>query len=146
MGRAYGGTGNEPVRMVTLTLLTDQDYLALARTSAMHVGALLFLPTPRVNDLCLAVDEACTSFLPPIPQGDADAAAPPAAGTMELSYDRYPASLRVTVRATAPPGWPQRDELGWAMLGNLVSEIHAILQNGVGALTLVEPLPTGAAR
>jgi hypothetical protein len=130
--------------MVTLTLLADQDYLALARTSAIHVGALLFLPRPRVNDLCLAVDEACTSFLQPGPQGNADIASPPVVGTIEICYDRHPACLRVTVRAKAPYGWPQRDELGWAMLGNLVSEIHAILDGGVGALTLVEPLPTGA--
>ena len=53
----------EPVRMVTLTMLADQEYLALARTSAMHVAALLHLPLVQVTDLRLAVDEACTSFI-----------------------------------------------------------------------------------
>jgi serine/threonine-protein kinase RsbW len=135
-----------PVRMATLTLLADQDYLALARTSAMHIGALLFLPLPRVNDLRLAVDEACTSFLQSARHGEADAASPPPTGTMEVAYDRYPASLHVTVRAPAPNGWPGRDELGWAMLGSLVGEVRVSLDGGVGTLTLIEPLPTATDR
>jgi serine/threonine-protein kinase RsbW len=138
-----GGDG-EPVRMVTLTLLADEDYLALARTSAMHVGALVFLPLPRVNDLRLAVDEACTSFLHN-GSGDADAAPTASRATLELAYDRFPASLHVTVRGPAPRGWPGRDELGWAVLGSLVGEVRAVVADGIGTLTLIEPLPTGAA-
>lgn len=144
-GHTDGAADGNPVRMVTLTLLADQDYLALARTSAMHVGALLFLPLPRVNDLRLAVDEACTSFLQAGLHADADA--PPSwepPGTMELGYDRYPAHLRVTVRARAPHGWPGRDELGWAMLGTLVGEVRVAVHEGIGELTLIEPLPTAA--
>lgn len=135
------GTGVDPVRMVTITLLADQDYLALARTSAMHVGALLFLPLPRVNDLRLAVDEACSLFLSPLPEIGADEAAAPTTETMLLCYERYPDSLHVTVRARTPDGWPDRDELGWAMLNSLVGEVRASVEDGVGTLTLVEPLP-----
>lgn len=134
----------EAFRMVTLTLLADQDYLALARTSAMHVGALVFLPLPRVNDLRLAVDEVCTSFLQSTEGLEADSAAPAPSRTMELAYDRYPTALHVTVRAPAPQGWPQRDELGWAMLETLVAEVRVSLQDGIGVLTLIEPLPTAA--
>lgn len=132
------------VRMLTLTMLADQDYLAMARTSAMHIGALLFLPLPRVNDLRLAVDEACTSFLQAARDADADTADPASVRTMELSYERHPAHLHVTVRARAPRGWPGRDELGWAMLGTLVGEVRARVDDGVGTLTLIEPLPTAA--
>lgn len=145
MGRTQDPDDNAaagaPVRMATLTLLADQDYLALARTSAMHVAALLFLPLPRVNDLRLAVDEACTSFLPLPGPGHADAPAPPTRETMELSYDRYPDHLHVTVRARAPQCWPERDELGWALLGSLVGEVRVEVCDGIGALTLIEPLP-----
>jgi serine/threonine-protein kinase RsbW len=143
-----------PVRMVTLTLVADRDYLALARTSAMHVGALLLFPLPRVNDLRLAVDEACTSFLQAAQEAGGaggagrDADGPEAAPeqTMELSYDRHPTSLHVTVRARAPEGWPGRDELGWAMLGSLVGQIRVQVEDGIGTLTLIQPLPTGADR
>lgn len=141
MGQTREHDEGTPLRMATLTLLADQDYLALARTSAMHVGALLFFPLPRVNDLRLAVDEACTSFLVPPHPGNADAAPPEADATMELSYDRYPRHLHVTIRARAPRGWPERDELGWAMLGSLVAEVRTELRDGIGILTLIEPLP-----
>lgn len=145
MGQTRDLDDGAPVRMVTLTLLADQDYLALARTSAMHVGALLFLPLPRVDDLRLAVDEACTSFLSSArsagPAG-ADTAPPATEQTMELSYDRYPRHLHVTIRSRAPRSWPERDELGWAMLGSLVGEVRMEVRDGVGVLTLIEPLPT----
>jgi serine/threonine-protein kinase RsbW len=144
MGTTRDAAGEEPVRMVSLTMLADQDYLALARTSAMHVAALLFLPLAQVNDLRLAVDEACTSFLQALLDTADDAPAPAPNRTMELSYDRYPAALHVTVRAPAPEGWPERDELGWAMLGTLVGEVRASVRDGVGTLTLIEPLPTVA--
>ena len=159
MGQARDTAGEAaPVRMVTLTLLADRDYLALARTSAMHVAALLLFPLPRVNDLRLAVDEACTSFLQAAREADGedgadgagrgadgfgvDGPGPASAGTMELSYDRHPTSLHVTVRARAPRGWPGRDELGWAMLGSLVGEVRVRVEDGMGALTLIQPLPT----
>jgi serine/threonine-protein kinase RsbW len=144
MGEIYDQIGEKPVRMATLTLLADQDYLALARTSAMHVAALLFLPLPRVNDLRLAVDEACSSFLQAAWQSDADVAPSASARTMELGYDRFPAHLHVTVRAAAPRGWPDRGEMGWAVLSCLVGEVRVSLQDGIGELTLVEPLPTAS--
>ncbi|HEX4791355.1 MAG TPA: hypothetical protein VH372_23035 [Actinospica sp.] len=141
MGQTDGTTGDKPVRMVKLTLLADLDYLALARTSAMHVAALLYLPLPRVNDLRLAVNEACSSFLLTQQEEDVDVAPSAPVETMELSYDRYPAHLHVTVRAPAPQGWPECDELGWAVLGSLVGEVRASVRNGIGVLTLIEPLP-----
>ena len=137
MGHTQDPHDGAATRMVTLTLLADQDYLALARTSAIHVAALLFLPLARVNDLRLTVDEACSSFL----RSTADIAPPPHRETLELGYDRYPDSLHVTVRSRAPRGWPEREELGWAMLGSLVGEVRVQVRDGIGALTLIEPLP-----
>jgi serine/threonine-protein kinase RsbW len=146
MGNTDGAAREEPVRMVTLTILADQHYLALARTSVMHVASLLFLPLARVNDLRLAVDEACTSFLREAEEPVAGVASAPALPppTMELAYDRFPDALHVTLRSPAPDGWPGRDELGWAMLGSLVGEVRARVQDGMGILTLIEPLPTAA--
>lgn len=135
------GMTDDPVRMATLTLLADRDYLALARTSASHVAALLFFPRPRVGDLRLAVDEACTSFLRAAPEG---VEASESVETLELRYDRHPSSLHVTVSGPAPRGWPERDELGWAMLSALVGDVQVSVRDGVGALTLIVPLPTSA--
>ena len=146
---AAGVTAGSPVRMVTVNLPADQDFLALARTSAMHVASVLLFPLERVKDLRLAVDEACSSFLQTSDdQGDLAVAmdAPPAHAAamwiMELSYDLYPRFLHVTVRARVPDGWPHRGELGWAMLRTLVEDVRVGIVDGVGELTLIEPLPT----
>lgn len=141
-----------PARMVTLAMPADQDFLALARTSVMHVASVLLLPLARVGDLRLAVDEACSLFLQS--QGlddeneiDADGAPPrPTAAVqlMQLSYDLYPEFLHVTVSAPVPADWPDRGELGWAILRTLVGDLRVSVEDGIGALTLIEPLPTAA--
>ncbi|HEX4787579.1 MAG TPA: hypothetical protein VH372_03905 [Actinospica sp.] len=144
-GREASAGQHDALRMITLRMIADKDYLALARTSAMHVGALLAFPLARVSDLRLAVDEACISFLDPPAYRDPDlpyAACVPS-GTLELAYDRHASDLHVTVTGTAPAGWPERQEPGWAILEALVGEVRAEVRAGDGVLTLIEPLPTG---
>ena len=92
--------------------------------------------TFRTHDDCIAIKSG----------RDADGPEAAPEQTMELSYDRHPTSLHVTVRARAPEGWPGRDELGWAMLGSLVGQIRVQVEDGIGTLTLIQPLPTGADR
>jgi anti-sigma regulatory factor (Ser/Thr protein kinase) len=128
------------LRMAALTVAADKDYLALVRTCAMQVAALLDLPLPRVADLRLAVDEACTSFLVPAPGREFETVEVPGA-TLRLCFDRYPDHLRVTVRGAAPPLWPAHDELGWEMLRAILGDVHAEVVDGIGTLTLIEPLP-----
>ena len=76
-----------------------------------------------------------------------DGAAPP--GVMELSYDQVfiaysPDVLHVTIRAAVDEGWPPVDELGWMLLRTLVEDVRVRVRNGLGELTLVLPLPSGA--
>ncbi len=59
---------------------------------------------------------------------------------LHLCYDRYPDHLRVTVRGAAPALWPEQDELGWEMLRAIIGDVHAEVVDGVGILTLIEPL------
>lgn len=128
-----------PRRMVTLNMLADKDYLALARTCAMHIAAVLGFPLSRVTDLRLAVNEACLCFLESLPAGPIDWPVPE---SMEICYDLYPDALHVSVRAATPEGWPQVDETGWALLGALVGDVRVEAHEGLGVLTLVEPLPS----
>jgi hypothetical protein len=122
-----------PLRLVTLSMAADKDYLALARTSATHVGGLLGLPPARISDLRLAVDEACACFLDTLDGGSSE--------VMELAYDRYPGELRVTVRAAVGKGWPVVDALGWEVLRAVVGDVRCHVQDdGVGVLTLIQPL------
>lgn len=128
--------------MVTLSMLADTDYLALARTSALHVGALLALSLAQVKDLRLAVNEACACFLEPaLHRASHERLAPQ---VLELSYDRFPAALHVTVRAPVDEDWPRVDELGWALLGALVGDVRVEVRHGLGTLTLIHPLSAEA--
>lgn len=120
MGRMSDTSGGEPVRMVALTVLAGEDYLALARTSAMHVGALLFFPLPRVNDLRLAVDEACSSFLRAAQESDVDVAAAGPAGTMGAvlrQVSRSAAGHGACPRAARLPDGDRRGARGLADAG-----------------------------
>jgi serine/threonine-protein kinase RsbW len=137
-------------RMAVLSFPADKNYLALARTTAMHVAGLLDLPLSRVTDLRLAVDEACAVFLTAPHSAGAVADRPAGAPTvLELRYDLYPGRLCVSVRAPVPASWPEADELGWTMLQALVSEVRTEVADGIGTLVLVEqlapPAPSGAA-
>jgi hypothetical protein len=139
-GPPSSARGRGFLRMAALTVVAHQDYLALARMSAMQVAALLELPLPRVADLRLAVDEACTSFLVAAPGRSLEPASSTGA-TIQLSYDRYPDHLLVTVRGTAPALWPTQDEFGWEVLRSVGRDVRAEVVDGIGTLTITEPLP-----
>jgi serine/threonine-protein kinase RsbW len=138
----------EPRRLATMTFAADKDYLALARMTAMHVAGLLGLPIGRVTDLRLAVDEACTVFLagpsgpaaPLLARGRRDAA------TLTLRFELLAGEhLRISVSGPAPLRRPDEDDLGWTMLCALVGSPRWEVRDGVGTLTLIEPIPTGRA-
>jgi serine/threonine-protein kinase RsbW len=126
-------------RMAALRFPADKDYLALARTTAMHIAGLLDLPLGRVTDLRLAVDEACTAFL--------TAGRATAADVLDLRYDLLPEALRVSVRGPVPARWPETvDELGWTMLRALVAEVRTEIDDGIGTLILMAELPAPSVR
>jgi hypothetical protein len=137
----------EPRRLAVLTFAADKDYLALARMTAMHVAGLLGLPIGRVTDLRLAVDEACSVFLAG-PSGPAAPLLPHdrrAAATLTLRFERIAEHLRISVSGPAPLRRPDEDDLGWTMLCALVGSPRWEVRDGVGTLTLTEPIPTGRA-
>ena len=133
-------------RLATVSLAADKDFLALARMTAMHVAGLAGLPIGRVTDLRLAVDEACTVFLAP-PSGPHAPLlrGPHLRSVLTLRFDRLPGYLRISVSGPAPLRQPAVDDLGWTMLCALVGSPHWEVRNGVGTLTLTEPIPAGRA-
>ena len=129
-----------PLRMVTLSTDADKSALPLVRTSVAQVGAVLHLPPDRLADLRLAVNEACVCLLAAAPW-EADPFGSAAPEEMEVSFDLYPAELHVTVCAAAAECWPEPDGLGWAVLRRLPGEVRVSQGEGLGVLTVVEPLP-----
>ena len=122
-----------PESEVFIEIPADRLYVVLARSAAVHIGAVLHLGITDVTDLRLAVDEACALFLlhPGFPDG--------AAVGLACRFAAYPEELRVTVRAPVPPGFaPDTDGIGWIMLGALVDDLAWVRQDGFGTVTLTK--------
>ena len=134
-------------RLATVSFAADKDFLALARMMAMHVAGLVGLPIGRVTDLRLAVDEACALFLVP-PAGPHAPLLPASHGPelLTLRFDRLAGDyLRISVTGPVPPRPPDTDDLGWTMLCALVGSPRWEVRDGLGTLTLTEPIPAGRA-
>lgn len=127
-------SGGDAFLMAALVVPADKDYLALARLTAMHVAVLVGLTVGKVTDFRLAVDEACSLLL----------RAPAVPGELELSFERLPSRLRVTVRGPAPIGGLEPEDIGWHMMRALVGDARMETVGETATLTLIEPLPDGA--
>jgi serine/threonine-protein kinase RsbW len=101
--------------------------------TAMHVAGLAGLPIGRVTDIRLAVDEACSLFL------SGSAATAPGA-MLTVRFDRLPQHLRISVSGPAPTRSPDAEDLGWLMLCALVVRPRWEVRDGIGTLTMTEPL------
>ena len=122
-----------PESEVFIEIPADRLYVVLARSAAVHIGAVLHLGITDVTDLRLAVDEACALFLlhPAFPE----------TGALGLAcrFAAYPGELHVTVRAPVPPGFaPDTEAIGWIMLGALVDGLSWTRQDGYGTVTLTK--------
>jgi hypothetical protein len=122
-----------PRRLAVLSFAADKDHLALARMTAMHVAGLAGLPIGRVTDIRLAVDEACALFLSALHGARTDA-------MLTLRFDRLAQHLRISVSGPAPERSPDAEDLGWLMLCALVGPPHWEVRDGIGTLTMTEPL------
>jgi serine/threonine-protein kinase RsbW len=128
-----------PVSEVFLEIPADRLYVVLARSAAVHIGAVLKLGVTDVTDLRLAVDEACAMFLlhPAFPEG------PAAESGLSCRFEAYEGELRVTVRAPVPADFaPDTEEIGWIMLGALVDELDWKHADGYGTVGLTKRFVT----
>ena len=122
-----------PDSEVFIEIPADRLYVVLARSAAVHIGAVLHLGITDVTDLRLAVDEACALFLlhPAFPDG--------AAVGLACRFAAYPEELRVTVRAPVPEAFaPDTEGIGWIMLGALVDDLAWTRRHGYGTVTLTK--------
>jgi serine/threonine-protein kinase RsbW len=122
-----------PDSEVFIEIPADRLYVVLARSAAVHIGAVLHLGITDVTDLRLAVDEACALFLlhPAFPDG--------AAVGLACRFAAYPGELRVTVRAPVPESFaPDTEGIGWIMLGALVDDLAWTRRHGYGTVTLAK--------
>jgi serine/threonine-protein kinase RsbW len=99
---------------VEIRLPADSAYLAVLRTATAGLAARLDFTLDEIEDLRIAVDEACAMLLPQ------------AVETAQLTcrFDLLPDTLSVTVAIPTTRGQlPERDTFSWTVLSALAGEV-----------------------
>jgi serine/threonine-protein kinase RsbW len=112
--------------VVELRLPPDSAYLSVLRTATAGLAARLDFTLDAIEDLRIAVDEACALLLPDVVPDQ------PLRCQFTLDHD----TLEVRVRAVTRSGrMPARDSFAWTVLTALAGEVDASAEDG-GAVTL----------
>ena len=101
---------------VELRIPADSAYLAVLRTATAGLAARLDFTLDDIEDLRIAVDEACAMVLPQARPGS----------DLTCTFDL--AATRLTVAVTAEcetPRPPNRDGFAWTVLAALTNEVTA---------------------
>jgi serine/threonine-protein kinase RsbW len=119
---------------VTMQVPARRELVSTLRLTAASLAAQCELTIDDIEDLRLAVDEACALLLP--------LAAPDS--TLCVSFELVPSCLIVATSVpTTAGGTPDRDGLGWAVLSALASDVE--VANSDGAVTIVVSKRRGTA-
>jgi serine/threonine-protein kinase RsbW len=106
----------KPRDVVVITLPADSAYLSVLRTATAGLAARLDFTIDEIEDLRIAVDEACAMLLPQ--------ALPGADITCEFQLDN--GSIRVGVSVLTVDGQqPSRDTFAWTVLSALAGDVDS---------------------
>ncbi|KQQ43562.1 anti-sigma factor [Nocardioides sp. Leaf307] len=112
---------------VELRLPADGAYVSVLRTTTASLAARLDFTIDDIEDLRIAVGEACALVLP-----EADAGA-----DLVGRFYLRPAELTVSVSVgAADAGEPDRDSFAWQVLDTLASEVGVRIAEGELAVAL----------
>jgi serine/threonine-protein kinase RsbW len=112
---------------VTLTIPADGAYLSILRTATAGVAARLDFTLDGIEDLRMAVDEACALLLP---QSKAES-------NLRCAFDVGESSLTIAVTAeSSSPKPPRRDGFAWTVLTALTTEVDATVDGSSVTLRL----------
>ena len=116
--------------IVELRLPADGAYLSVLRTATAGLAARLDFTLDEIEDLRIAVDEACALLLAEV------------ASSSELNclYTLSPLALSVTVSAPSRSGkLPRRHTFAWTVLTALAGEVDAtISEDGILSINLLK--------
>ncbi len=113
---------------VSLTIPADGAYLSILRTATAGVAARLDFTLDGIEDLRMAVDEACALLLP---QSKADS-------NLYCQFEVSDHSLTIAVTAeSASPEPPRRDGFAWTVLTALTTDVDATVDGDSVTLRLV---------
>ena len=135
MSTAFGAAGRAHVE---LRLPADSAYVSVLRTASAGLAARLDFTLDDIEDLRMAVGEACAIVLSGVDDGG------------DLTAEFWLGVGTMTVRISAPAEHPvltPEEDFGWQVLSTLATDTPLEHSNGVLALSLVVtalPLETGA--
>ncbi|PRY14751.1 hypothetical protein [Kineococcus rhizosphaerae] len=134
-GETTGAPTTEPsTDLVELRVPADPAYLTVVRTASAGLAARLDLTLDEIEDLRIAVDEACTLLLGPTPTDD----------ELVATFRLGEGTLEVEVRGPAPE-LPERSSFAWAVLEALVGEVFTGTSATGAWIVLRHSRTTGAA-
>jgi serine/threonine-protein kinase RsbW len=109
--------GSEGVRdIVEVRLPATSAYLSVLRTATAGLAARLNFTLDEIEDLRIAVDEACAMLLPQATSGEDFTC------TFTLEHDALDVHVRIpTGRGTLP----ERDTFAWTVLSALAGDVDA---------------------
>jgi serine/threonine-protein kinase RsbW len=116
-GTSAGGHAGQPVvDIVRLQLPAVGVYLSVLRSATAGLAARLNFTLEEIEDLRIAVDEACALLLPSTIPG----------AYLDCEFQLAPDELRVTVSALTLDGAePARDSFAWTVLSALAGEVDS---------------------
>jgi serine/threonine-protein kinase RsbW len=116
--------------VVELRLPADSAYLSVLRTATAGLAARLDFTLDEIEDLRIAVDEACALLLPDAVDG----------AHLSCLFAMSPEALSVTVSVPSRTGrMPARNTFAWTVLGALAGEVDTRTQpDGQVSVTLVK--------
>ncbi|HEU0131926.1 MAG TPA: anti-sigma regulatory factor [Mycobacteriales bacterium] len=119
-----------PVRdTVSLRLPADGAYLAVLRTAAAGLASRLNFTLDDIEDLRIAVDEACAMLLPRAVEG----------ATLDCSFELKPGELDISVSLPTTDGTlPSRDTFAWTVLTALAGEVDASADGNRVTITMAK--------
>jgi serine/threonine-protein kinase RsbW len=126
---AAGATGTVASDVVVLTIPAAGAYLSVLRTATAGLAARLDFTLDQIEDLRIAVDEACGMLLPGAAPGTELRCA------FSLDTDRIGVEVSVPAGSTAPPS---RETFAWTVLSALAGEVDSHDADGRIAIRLVK--------
>jgi serine/threonine-protein kinase RsbW len=115
---------------VELRIPADSAFLSVLRPATAGLAARLDFTLDEIEDLRIAVDEACALLLPDVPPG----------GSLVCRFGLESSVMEVTVLAETRSGTaPARDNFAWTVLTALAGEV----ETGVDDQTVVLQLRKG---
>ncbi|WP_405061039.1 anti-sigma regulatory factor [Kribbella sp. NBC_01505] len=109
---------------VRLSIPADGAYIAVPRSVVGNLAARNDFTVDAIDDLRIAVDEACSLLLPQATDG-----------VLDCVFEIAPPQLTVRTSAVVPAGWtPDTTSFGWTVLTALVET--AAVETIDGRLTI----------